>query len=68
LVEHRAKGQLGCDLGRTEDFDAAIWIWLAGHSRVVVLRRWRRAGREMPVLIWTARVQLDGKGRRAECG
>ena len=56
VVEHAAKGQMGCDLGRTEDFDAAILdLGLPDIQGVEVLRRWRNAGREMPVLILTAR-------------
>ena len=56
VVEHAAKGQMGCDLGSSEDFDAAILdLGLPDIQGVEVLRRWRRAGREMPVLILTAR-------------
>jgi len=47
---------MGLALGRSEDFDAAILdLGLPDIQGVEVLRRWRKAGREMPVLILTAR-------------
>ena len=56
VVEHAANGETGFDLGRTEDFDAAILdLGLPDMQGVEVLRRWRKLGREMPVLILTAR-------------
>ncbi|HYM18938.1 MAG TPA: response regulator transcription factor [Micropepsaceae bacterium] len=56
VVEHAADGETGLELGRTEDFDAAILdLGLPDMQGVEVLQRWRRAGREMPVLILTAR-------------
>jgi two-component system, OmpR family, response regulator len=56
VVEHAANGETGLDLGRTEDFDAAILdLGLPDMQGVEVLRRWRKLGREMPVLILTAR-------------
>ena len=55
-VEHAADGGMGFDLGRTEDFDAVILdLGLPDMQGVEVLKRWRKAGREMPVLILTAR-------------
>jgi two-component system OmpR family response regulator len=55
-VEHAADGSMGYDLGRTEDFDAVILdLGLPDMKGVDVLKRWRKAGREMPVLILTAR-------------
>ena len=56
VVEHAADGEMGLALGRSEDFDAAILdLGLPDIQGVEVLRRWRKAGREMPVLILTAR-------------
>src|SRR4051812_34265671 len=47
---------MGWDLGRTEDYDAAILdLGLPDMGGVEVLKRWRKGGREMPVLILTAR-------------
>jgi two-component system OmpR family response regulator len=56
VVEPAANGQTGFDLGRTEDYDAAILdLGLPDMKGVDVLRQWRKLGREMPVLILTAR-------------
>ncbi|HEX3487615.1 MAG TPA: response regulator transcription factor [Micropepsaceae bacterium] len=56
VVEHAAKGETGFDLGRTEDYDAVILdLGLPDMKGVDVLRQWRKLGREMPVLILTAR-------------
>jgi DNA-binding response OmpR family regulator len=56
VVEHAAKGEFGCALGLSDDFDAAILdLGLPDVQGVQVLQRWRKAGREMPVLILTAR-------------
>jgi len=56
VVEHAAEGAMGYELGRSEDFDAAILdLGLPDMQGVDVLKRWRRAGRQMPVLILTAR-------------
>jgi two-component system, OmpR family, response regulator len=56
VVEHAANGETGFDLGRNEDFDAAILdLGLPDMKGVEVLRQWRKAGRHMPVLILTAR-------------
>jgi two-component system, OmpR family, response regulator len=47
---------MGCSLGLSEDFDAAILdLGLPDMQGVQVLERWRKSGREMPVLILTAR-------------
>ena len=56
VVEHAAEGATGYELGRCEDFDAAILdLGLPDMKGVDVLKRWRKAGRQMPVLILTAR-------------
>jgi len=56
VVEHAANGEMGFALGRSEDFDAVILdLGLPDVKGVDVLRQWRKLGREMPVLILTAR-------------
>jgi len=56
VVEHAADGENGFTFGQSEDFDAVILdLGLPDMQGVEVLRRWRKAGREMPVLILTAR-------------
>jgi DNA-binding response OmpR family regulator len=56
VVEHAADGATGYELGRTEEFDAVILdLGLPGMHGVDVLQSWRKAGRQMPVLILTAR-------------
>src|ERR1700730_3528666 len=56
VVEHAADGETGERLGLSEDFDAAILdLGLPDMKGVDVLKRWRQACREQPVLILTAR-------------
>jgi two-component system, OmpR family, response regulator len=56
VVERAADGDTGYRLGRSENFDAAILdLGLPDMKGVDVLKRWRQAGRDMPVLILTAR-------------
>ena len=56
VVKHAATGEMGAGLGGSEDYEAAILdLGLPDIQGVEVLKRWRRAGREMPVLILTAR-------------
>jgi two-component system OmpR family response regulator len=56
VVEHAADGKAGYRLGRMEDFDAAILdLGLPDMPGVELLRSWRQAGREMPVLVLSAR-------------
>lgn len=55
-IDHAADGETGYRLGRSEDFDAVILdLGLPDMKGVDVLNRWRQAGREVPVLILTAR-------------
>jgi two-component system OmpR family response regulator len=55
-LDHAADGEMGYRLGRFEQFDAAILdLGLPDMKGVDVLKRWRQAGQEMPVLILTAR-------------
>jgi two-component system OmpR family response regulator len=56
VVEHAATGEMGLLLGREEDYDAAILdLGLPDLQGVEILRRWRKADRQMPVLILSAR-------------
>ncbi|HEX5278824.1 MAG TPA: response regulator transcription factor [Micropepsaceae bacterium] len=56
VVEHAAEGNMGFDLGRTESYDAAILdLGLPDINGLDVLKRWRDAGCNMPVLVLTAR-------------
>ena len=56
VVDHAPDGEAGRAIGISESFDAAILdLGLPGMQGIDVLRRWRAAGREMPVLILTAR-------------
>ena len=61
-VEHAADGETGYEFGRTEAFDAVILdLGLPDMQGVEVLRRWRKGGRDMPVLILTARGSWSEK-------
>jgi DNA-binding response OmpR family regulator len=61
-VEHAADGTTGYELGRSEEFDAVILdLGLPDMQGVDVLKRWRKGGREMPVLILTARASWTEK-------
>ncbi|MBE0510771.1 MAG: response regulator transcription factor [Chromatiales bacterium] len=54
----------GQHLGETEDYDLVVLdLGLPGRSGLSVLQAWRKAGRDMPVLILTAR---DGWRERVE--
>lgn len=62
VVELAHDGEDGHALGCSDDFDAVILdLGLPGLSGLEVLRRWRKAGRHMPVLVLTARGGWDEK-------
>jgi two-component system, OmpR family, response regulator len=70
-VENVAKGETGYGLGLSEDFDAVILdLGLPDMEGVDVLKRWRMARREVPVLILTARAswaeKVDGLNAGAD--
>ena len=55
-VDCAADGERAEFLGQTERYDAVLLdLGLPGMDGLTVLRRWREAGRAMPVLILTAR-------------
>lgn len=56
VVERAREGEEAQFLGETEDYDAVVLdLGLPGIDGLTILRRWRDAGRAMPVLILTAR-------------
>ncbi len=61
-VDYAADGEEGHFLGDTEPYDAVILdLGLPVVDGVTVLKRWREAGRAMPVLILTARDRWSEK-------
>lgn len=62
VVEHAAKGKTGFELGRSESYDAAILdLGLPDMKGLDVLKGWREAGCDMPVLVLTARGSWSEK-------
>jgi two-component system, OmpR family, response regulator len=62
VVEHAASGKLGLELGREEDFDAAILdLGLPDIQGIEVVRQWRRQNRPLPILILSARTSWTEK-------
>jgi two-component system OmpR family response regulator len=64
IVEHAADGEAAWYLGNTEIFDVVVLdLGLSKLPGLEVLKRWRAAGRDMPVLVltgrhaWTERVE-----------
>lgn len=56
VVEQAEDGEMALFLGRTNDFDAVVLdLGLPRLSGLEVLKQWRREGRDMPVLVLTAR-------------
>lgn len=56
VVERAGDGETGLLLGRTNDFDAVVLdLGLPRLPGLEVLKQWRREGRDMPVLVLTAR-------------
>ena len=69
LVEFAVDGDQGHYLGDTSDFDAVVLdLGLPGMNGIEVLRKWRDAGRSMPVLILTARDLWSEKASGFEAG
>ncbi|MEM6626833.1 MAG: response regulator transcription factor [Pseudomonadota bacterium] len=61
-VDHAADGEEGHFLGDTEPYDAVVLdLGLPKIDGVRVLERWRAAGKDMPVLILTARDRWSEK-------
>ena len=61
-VDQAGDGEEGHFLGDTEPYDAVVLdLGLPGMDGATVLERWRREGRDMPVLILTARDSWSEK-------
>ncbi|MBB4051317.1 DNA-binding response OmpR family regulator [Devosia subaequoris] len=68
-VEHESDGEAVLYRGETEAFDAVLLdLGLPQMDGLSVLRRWRRSGRTMPVLILTARGQWEERVEGIEAG
>jgi two-component system OmpR family response regulator len=62
LVEIATDGRQAAFLGCTEDYDAAVLdLGLPGQDGISVLHHWREQGRDLPVLILTARGRWSDK-------
>jgi two-component system, OmpR family, response regulator len=69
LVRHVADGETAWHLGDTEDFSAAVLdLGLPTLDGMQVLKRWRAAGRDMPVLILTARGNWEERVEGIDAG
>lgn len=69
LVERASDGEAAWFLGDTEDFDAVILdLGLPKLDGLSVLKRWRAAGRDFPVLILSARGAWTEKVEGIEAG
>ena len=68
-VETSADGEDIWHLGDTENYDAVILdLGLPMLDGLTILKRWRKAGRSVPVLILTARGQWDERVEGIEAG
>ncbi|CCJ06953.1 response regulator transcription factor [Methylocystis sp. SC2] len=68
-VDRAFDGEEGCHLGETEPYDAVVLdIGLPKKDGVTVLEEWRAAGRDMPVLILTARDRWSDKVQGFDAG
>ncbi len=68
-VEGAADGREAHHLGDVEDFDAVVLdLGLPQLDGLSVLRRWRAAGRNMPVLVLTARGSWQEKVEGMDAG
>ncbi len=68
-VEAARDGEQAWFLGDTEDYDLAVLdLGLPGLDGLTVLKRWRAAGRELPVLVLTARGAWTERVEGIEAG
>ncbi|AZG75473.1 response regulator transcription factor [Methylocystis rosea] len=68
-VDRAFDGEEGCHLGETEPYDAVVLdIGLPKKDGVTILEEWRAAGRDMPVLILTARDRWSDKVQGFDAG
>lgn len=69
LVESTGEGEDAWFRGDTESYAAVILdLGLAGMGGLAVLKRWRAAGRDLPVLILTARGEWDERVEGIDAG
>jgi two-component system, OmpR family, response regulator len=69
IVKWERDGDRALHFGLTESFDAIILdLGLPQLDGLTVLRRWRRADRDMPVLILTARSEWEERVEGIEAG
>jgi two-component system OmpR family response regulator len=69
LVDIESDGQVVFERGQSEDFDAVLLdLGLPALDGVTILKRWRQAGRTMPILILTARTQWEERVEAIEAG
>jgi DNA-binding response OmpR family regulator len=68
-VERESDGEQGWFKGDTEDYDAIILdLGLPSLDGLTILKRWRAAGRYIPVLILTARGSWSERVDGIDCG
>ncbi|MFN7173474.1 MAG: response regulator transcription factor [Thermaurantiacus tibetensis] len=68
-VDQAPDGEEGLFLGETENYDAVVLdLGLPEIDGLEVLRRWRAAGRRMPVLVLTARDSWSDKVTGLDAG
>ncbi|MBK8083236.1 MAG: response regulator transcription factor [Devosia sp.] len=69
LVEVEKDGEEGWFRGDTEPYDAVVLdLGLPGLDGLTVLKRWRKAGRTLPVLVLTARGNWDERVEGIDAG
>jgi len=69
LVHHERNGEGGWFAGDTEEFSAVVLdLGLPGLDGMSVLKRWRAAGRTMPILILTARGNWEERVEGIDAG
>jgi two-component system OmpR family response regulator len=68
-VDHEVDGEEGWFKGDTADFDAVILdLGLPTIDGLTMLKRWRKAGRAMPVLVLTARGSWEERVEGIDAG
>lgn len=69
VVELEVDGEIVRFRGETEEFDAVLLdLGLPTLDGITILKRWRKGGRSMPILILTARGQWEERVEAIEAG
>lgn len=69
VVEHARNGEDGWHRGDTEDFAAVVLdLGLPDMDGLAILKRWRSGGRQMPVIILTARGNWEERVEGIDAG